>query len=141
MEVNFLNQKPCIPTWPGVFQFDIFCVDLSKSMFISSFDPFQFFSHIFTYSAFLGCFCFLFFLFFFFGCHIFFQNCSVSLASGCWYVFVSSPPSCWQTFYIVVLEYPVLSVLFYPLSISLILLLLPVLSGLFPQVVLLFFLT
>ena len=24
IEVNFLNQKPCIPSWPGVFQFDIF---------------------------------------------------------------------------------------------------------------------
>ena len=32
MEVNFLNQKPCIPSWPGVFQFDIlFNVVLSKS--------------------------------------------------------------------------------------------------------------
>ena len=24
MEVNFLNQKPFIPLWPGAFQFDIF---------------------------------------------------------------------------------------------------------------------
>ena len=24
MVVNFLNQKPCIQSWPGVFQFDIF---------------------------------------------------------------------------------------------------------------------
>ena len=24
MEVNFLSQKPCFPSWPGVFQFDIF---------------------------------------------------------------------------------------------------------------------
>ena len=24
MEVDFLNHKPCIPSWPGVFQFDIF---------------------------------------------------------------------------------------------------------------------
>ena len=23
MEVNFSNQKPCIPSWPGVYQFDI----------------------------------------------------------------------------------------------------------------------
>ena len=26
MVVNFLNQNPCIPSWPGVFQFDIFLV-------------------------------------------------------------------------------------------------------------------
>ena len=31
----------------------------------------------------------------FFGCHIFVQNCSVSLVSGCWYVFVSYTPSSW----------------------------------------------
>ena len=28
----------------------------------------------------------------FFGCHILLQNRSVSLASGCWYVFMSPPP-------------------------------------------------
>ena len=26
MKVNSLNQNPCIPSWPGVFQFDIFFV-------------------------------------------------------------------------------------------------------------------
>ena len=26
MEVNFLNKKPCIPSWPGAFQFDILFV-------------------------------------------------------------------------------------------------------------------
>ena len=26
------------------------------------------------------------------------QNCSVSLASSCWYVFVSCPPNCWCNF-------------------------------------------
>ena len=49
---------------------------------------------IFIYSASSLC---------FFGCHISVQNRWVSFASGCWYV----------------LECPVLSVLFYPLSISL----------------------
>ena len=33
-----------------------------------------------------------------FGCHMFVQNRSVSLASGCWYVFVSCPPNCWWNF-------------------------------------------
>ena len=37
MEVNFLNQKPCIPSWPGVFQFDMFLsVTLIKSVCISA---------------------------------------------------------------------------------------------------------
>ena len=34
----------------------------------------------------------------FFGCYNFVQNRSVSVASSCWYIFVSSPPSCWQNF-------------------------------------------
>ena len=45
--------------------------------------------------------------------YILLQNYSASLASGCWYVFVPSP-----TIVFVVLECPVLFVLFYPLSIS-----------------------
>ena len=36
-EVNFLYQKLCIPSWSSVFQFDIFSVVLSKSMGISAF--------------------------------------------------------------------------------------------------------
>ena len=32
MGVNFLNHHPCIPSRPGVFQFDIFSVILTKSM-------------------------------------------------------------------------------------------------------------
>ena len=40
MEVNFLNQKPCIPPWPGVFQFVIFfSVVLGKTMCIYAFVP------------------------------------------------------------------------------------------------------
>ena len=31
-------------------------------------------------------------------CHILLQNCSASLASSCWYAFVSSPSSCWLNF-------------------------------------------
>ena len=40
MEVNFLNQNPCLLSSPGVFQFDIlFSAVLSKSMFISVLGP------------------------------------------------------------------------------------------------------
>ena len=88
MELNFLNEKPCIPSWPGVFQFDIFfSVVLSKLMCISAFWSLSFSSSLvilFIHSAFS----------LFFSCHILIQNRSVSLTSSCWYVFVSSP-SCW----------------------------------------------
>ena len=94
MEVNFLKQNPCIPSWPGVFQFDIFLrVVLSKSMCISIFgsssSPSNSLVILFIHSSFLLC---------FFGCHILVQNRSVSFASSCWYVFVSSPPSWWENF-------------------------------------------
>ena len=92
MEVNFLNQKPCIPSWPGVFQFDIFSVILSKLLRISAFgpswSPSNFFVILFIHSAFSLC---------FLGWHILVQNRPVSLASGCWYVFVSSS-NCWKNF-------------------------------------------
>ena len=99
MEVNFLKQNLCIPSCPGVFQFDIFfSVSFSSSMCISasgpsscpssSLYPFSLLRVLlvpFIHSAFSLC---------FFSCHILVQNCSVSLASGCWYVFVSCPPNC-----------------------------------------------
>ena len=90
MEVNFLNQKSCIPSWPGAFQFDIlFSVVLSKSTCISILGPSSSLSSslviLFIHSAFSLC---------FFGSHIFVQNRSVSFASGCWYVFVSLLPNC-----------------------------------------------
>ena len=79
MEVKFLNQKSSIPSWPGVFQFDIFfSVVLSKSMYISPFgpssSPSNSFAMLHIHSAFLLC---------SLGCHILLLNCSVSLASGC----------------------------------------------------------
>ena len=90
MEVNFLNQKPSIPSWPGVFQFGIlFSVFLSKLMCISALGPYSSPSSslviLFTHSALSSC---------FFGCHILVQNRSVSLVSGCWYVFMSLTPNC-----------------------------------------------
>ena len=68
----------------------------------------------------------------FFGCHILVQNRSVSFASGCWYVFVSPhlPIVGESCFVCIVLPF---------VNISLISLISPELSGLFPQVVLLFF--
>ena len=92
MEVNFLNQKPCISSWP--FQFDIlFSAVLSKSSCFSilgsSSSPSSSLVMLFIHSAFSLC---------FFGSHILAQNRSVSFASGCWYVFVSLSPSCWSNF-------------------------------------------
>ena len=50
MEVNFLNQKPCIPSWTGVFLFDIFWVTswVNQCVFPISglFDSFEFSFHI-----------------------------------------------------------------------------------------------
>ena len=34
MEGNVLNQKPCIPSWPGVFQFYIFSVSFWVNRFL-----------------------------------------------------------------------------------------------------------
>ena len=70
MEMNFLIQKPCIPSWPGVFQFDIlFSVVLSGSVCISvlgpSSSPSSSLVMLFFHSAFSLC---------FFGCHIFVQS-------------------------------------------------------------------
>ena len=70
MEVNFVNQKTCIPSWLVVFQFHIFFLlsVLSKSMCIYAFGPSASPSSslviLFIYSAFFVI---------FFGCHIFFK--------------------------------------------------------------------
>ena len=111
IEVNFLNQNHYIPSWPSIFLFDIFSSVLSKSMCISDFglsSSTNSFVILFINSA-----CLLSSL----GCLIFVQNYSVSLASSCWYVFLSSSPHLLVEFSFVVLECPVLSVLFYPLLI------------------------
>ena len=67
-----------------------FSVFLSNSMCISALGPSSIPSSspviLSIHSAFSLC---------FLGCHIFVPNCSVSLASGCWYVFVPCPPNCW----------------------------------------------
>ena len=111
MEVNFLNQKPCILSWPGTFQFDIlFSVFLSTSMYIFILGLFS------TPSSSLV----IFFIHSpcFFGCHIFSPK-----SFGLFYIrllvcFGVTPSQILIEFSFVVLECPVLSVLFYPLSIS-----------------------
>ena len=112
MGVNFLNQNPCIPSWPGAFQFDIhFSVVLSKSTCISilgpSSSPSSFLVILFIHSAFSLS---------FYGCHILVQNRFFYI----WLLvcFRVTPSQLLVEFSFVVLECPVLSVLFYPLSIS-----------------------
>ena len=73
----------------------------------------------------------------FFDCHIFVQNRSVSLASGCWYVFVSLPLD--RIFFRYFGKSCFVGIVLPFVDISLIFLLSPALSSLFPQVVLLFF--
>ena len=99
MEVTFWNQNPCIPSWLDIIQFDIFFrVILSKSMCISAFGsssgPSTSLVISFIHSAISLC---------FFGFHILVQNHSFFVASGCWYVFVSSPPSCWYFIIIIII--------------------------------------
>ena len=101
--------------WPKIHVFHhglvfsnlIFFSVLSKLMCISTFkpssSPFNSFVILLIHSTFL---CIL-------GCHILVQNCSASLVSSCWYIFMSSPLTCF-----VALECPILSVLLYPFLIS-----------------------
>ena len=141
MEVNFLNQNQCFPSRPGVFQFDIFFrVFLSSLMCISPFgpplSPSTSLVILFIHSAFSLC---------FFRCHIFVQKRSISLASASWYVFVSCLPSCWLNFLSLFLISCFFLFFFFCIAlpfvdVSLISLLSPELSGLFPQDLLLFFL-
>ena len=115
MEVNFLNQNPCISSWPGVFQ-GFFCVVLSKSMCISAFGP-SFSSS--TSFVILFIHCFVVFFCYVFWLPYFVQNC---FGFSCiqllvWFCVISS--HLLVEFSFVVLECPVLSVLFYPLAICL----------------------
>ena len=136
MEVNFLNQKPCIPSWPGVFQFDIiFRVVLSKSVCISTFgpssSPFNSLVILFIHSTLPLC--FLVAMFFSkivrFLLHPVVGMFSCNLLPGVDRIlFRCFGMSC---FVYIVLPF---------VNIYSIFLLLPVRSGLFPQVVLLFFL-
>ena len=139
MGVNFLNQNPCIPSWLGFFQFDIFFIHfLSSSVCISALGPFLSSSSslvtMFIHSAFSLC---------FFGCHIFVQNCYFffffwRLVVGMFWchalpVIYGIFFHCFGMFYFVSNVLPFV-------DISLISLLSPELSSLFPQVVLSFFL-
>ena len=76
----------------------------------------------------------------FFGCHIFVQNCSVSLASGCWYDFIYALPIVDRIFFYCFGMCCFVCIVLHFVHISLVSLLSPEHSGLFPQVLLLFYL-
>ena len=84
---------------------------------------------LFIHSAFSLC---------YFVFSILLYNQSVSFVSDCWYVFLSSPPNCRIFFHCFEMCSFVCIVLPF-VDVPLIFLFSPVLSGLFPQVVLLFF--
>ena len=111
----------------------IFYVFLSKSMCISTFGPSSSPSNslviLFIHSTFSIC---------FFGCNILVQNHSVSFASGCWYVVVSFPPSCWWNFFRYFGMFCFVCIVLPLVDITLIFLLSQVFFGLFPQVVFFF---
>ena len=114
MEVNFLNQKPCIPSWPGIFQFDIFfSVVLSKSVCISAFGPSLRPSSSLVISFIQSAFLLYFWLPYFCPKLLGFSWIRLLV---CFSVISSQ---LLIEFSFIVLECLVLSVLFYPLSISL----------------------
>ena len=86
MEVYFLSQQPYIPNGLLFSSLIRVSVVLSKSMCISAFgpssSPFNSLVILFINRS---------FSLWFFSCYIIVWNCSISLASYCWYVFVSSP--------------------------------------------------
>ena len=93
MDVNFLNQYPCMPSWPGVLQFYAFLrVPPSKSMCFFAFGPSSIPSNAFLmlliHSA---------FLLFSLRSHILLQNGFVSLSSS--FCYVHSPPICRLIFF------------------------------------------
>ena len=136
MEVNFLNQKPCIPSWPVVFQFDIlFSVVLSKSMCISvlgpSSSPSSSLVMLFIHSAFSLCFLVAIFL----SKIVRFLLHPVLDMFSC-----QSFPNVDRIFFRFFGKSRFVSIVLSFVDISLIFLLSPALSGLFSQVVLYFFL-
>ena len=133
MKVNFLNQKPCIPSWPGVFQLFLFlCVIwVNRFVFLLS-SLLRALLILLSYGLSIRIFCYVFlvaiFLFkivhflFYLVVGMFLRHLLPFVGRIFFRVFGMS------CFVFIVLPF---------VDISLILLLLPVLSGLFPQVVLL----
>ena len=121
MEVNFLNQNPCIPSCPGVFQFDIFF----RVFWVFFLEFYRVLLVLLSYCLYIQSFRYT------FSVAIF----SSKIVRFLWGLVVGT--FLLMEFSFVVFECPVLSILYYPLSTSL---LSPELSGLFPQEVLLFFL-
>ena len=139
MEMNFLNQNPCILSWSNIFQFDIyFSVIWRKSMCIATFGPSSNPSNSFFISLIhwnlLLCFlsCYILVQIVRFLMHSFVGMFSYNLLLVVDRIFFRCfGMSCLFVFFCIVLRF---------VDIFLIFLLLLVFSGLFPQVVLLFFL-
>ena len=114
MDVNFLNQNPCIPSWPGVFQFDIFfIVFLSSSMFISLSGLLRILLALSSYYLSIQLFRYAFFVAIFLSKNVRFLWRPVIGMFLC-----HALPVVGRSFFLC-FECPVLFVLFYPLSISL----------------------
>ena len=121
MESNFLNRYPCMPSWSGVFKFGTFlsCFEsIEVYFYLRSFLSIRLFSYILSVPIF----------------------CSNIILFPCHPVigifFVHFPLLVGRIFF-VVLKYPILSILFYPVSTSfLVFSLSQVTSGSFPRVVL-----
>ena len=136
MNGRFLNQKPCILSWPGVFQFDfLFSVVLSKSMCISvlgpSSSPSSSLVILFIHSAFLLCFLVAIF--------------SSKIVRFLWHPVVGmfsclSLPIVDRMYFRCFWKSCFVCIVLPFVDVSLIFLLSPAHSGLYPQVVLLFFL-
>ena len=133
MEVNLLNQKLSTPSWPDVFQFDVFSVILSKRCVFPTFElsssPSNSLVMWFIHSAFSLCFflaifqskIFLFLLHLVVGMFLYHLPVVDRIFFRCFEM---------SSFVCIVLSF---------VDISLIFLLSPVFSDLFPKVVLLFF--
>ena len=114
MEVNVLNQNPCMSSWPEVFRLGIsfLSIALSELMCIFAFGPSSSPSNSSSmwliHSAFLLC---------SLGCHILLKIVSFPCHPVVGMSSYNLPLLAGRIFF-VVLECPVLSVLFYPISIS-----------------------
>ena len=90
MEVNFLKQNSCIPSWPGVFQLGTFLrVRLSESRWIFALGPISRPSNSFFIQFIHSV-----FLLYSLRSHILLKICIVSLSSDCWCIFLHPPPTC-----------------------------------------------
>ena len=87
IDVDFLNQNQCMPTWPGIFQFGTFSMlfwSISMCHCLRALLEF-FFNVIYPFSLLWSSFC----------SHILLQNRFASFATGWVYFLDQSLRSCW----------------------------------------------